>query len=149
MVGRGRDRRHGEGARVGREDRARREGGIERPEDRPLGLEVLEGRLDDKIGSRGRDVVEGGGVAQPFDPALDPRVGGIGVEIETGGAPFEAGPDARPAALDRGRVDVVQDHVVARLERELGDPGAHRPGTDDRDDAHGADRDAAATVRPA
>ena len=40
---------------------------------------------------------------------------------------------ARPA-LDGGFIDVVEHDLVAGLERELGDPGAHRPGSDHADD---------------
>ena len=46
----------------------------------------------------------------------------------------EALADPRSAALDRGRVDVVEDDLVAGLERDLGDAGAHRPGADHADD---------------
>ena len=135
MGGRARDRCHRDGARVGREDRAWSGGRVERPEDRSFGLEILERRFDDEVRRRGRDVVEGRGVAQALETTLHPGVGGIGIEIEAGGAPFEAGPDARPAALDGGRVDVVDADLVAGFERELGDPRAHRPGTHHADDA--------------
>ncbi len=40
---------------------------------------------------------------------VDPRVGGVGIEVEPAGAPLEAGPDALAAALDRGGVHVVEE----------------------------------------
>ena len=46
---------------------------------------------------------------------------------------LEPVPDARPAALDRRTVDVVDPDRVSGLERELRDPGAHRPGPDHTD----------------
>ncbi len=58
----------------------------------------------------------------------------FGVEVQAPGASFETGSDARPSSLDRGGVDVMQHHRVAGLERQLGDPGAHRAGSDHADD---------------
>ena len=55
------------------------------------------------------------------------------VEVEARGPADEAVADPLPAAFDGGLVDVVEDDLVAVLEGELGDPGAHRPGPDDAD----------------
>ena len=57
-----------------------------------------------------------------------------GIEIEPPRPSLQAGPDPTAAALDGGRVDVVDEDLVAGFERELGDPGAHRPGPDDADE---------------
>ena len=40
------------------------------------------------------------------------------------------------ACSPRGELDLVADHVEARLERELRDPRAHRAEADDTDDLH-------------
>jgi len=65
------------------------------------------------------------------EPSLDPRVGGILVEIESTRAALQSAPDARTTALDRLGIDVVDPDRGTRLQRELGDPCAHRPGPDD------------------
>ena len=82
----------------------------------------------------GRDVVERWRVAQALEAAVDPVVGRVRVEVERGRRAAR-GPlrIALVTALDRGGVHVVERDPVAGLERELGDPGAHRPGPDDAD----------------
>ena len=99
-----------------------------------LGLEVLERSLDDQVGTGGGQIVEGRRLVESREPFVDPGRGRIRIEVEPGGAPFEAAPDPCPATLDGGRVDVVHPDGMTRLERELRDPGAHRAG------AHHADR---------
>ena len=130
------DRADRERARVRREDRVGCRCGIERPEDRPLELEVLERGLDDDAGL-GTDRVERMAVPEPGQAALDPLVDRVRVQVELRGSPGEAVADPCPPALDRGLVDVVEDDLVAGLERELGDARAHRPGADDPDDLLG------------
>ena len=72
-------------------------------------------------------------VAQPGEPAVDPVVDRVGVELELRRAAGEPVADpVRPRSM-AAVVDVVEDDLVAGLERELGDPGAHRPGPDDAD----------------
>ena len=142
--GRFRDGGDGQRARVRREDRGRGGRVVEGPENGPLRLEILERRLDDDLRIRGGEVVERRRVREPLEPALDPGLGRVGVEVEARGAPRQPGADAGPPALDGGRVDIVEAHMVAGLECELGDPRAHRPGaddTDDTDDTGRADRD--------
>ena len=70
------------------------------------------------------------------DPAVDPRIDRVGVEVELRGAPAKSVTDAFGGALDRITVDVVEDDLPAGLERDLGDPGAHHPGAHDADDRH-------------
>ena len=72
---------------------------------------------------------------QEFDPALDPRIGRVGIEIQASDTPLEPGTDARTAARDGGRVHVVERHLATGLDGDLGDTGAHRPGADHADRA--------------
>ena len=44
--------------------------------------------------------------------------------------------DAPAGALDGGRVDVVEDDLVAGRQHDLGDAGTHRPGADEADRRH-------------
>lgn len=129
-----RDRLHGERARVRREDRFRPRRGVERPEDGPLRRQILERGLDDEVGVGIRQRLQRRCVAQPGEPAVDPRLGGIRIEIQSRCAALEPGLDPRTSALDGGRVHVVKKDPVAGLQCELGDAGAHRPGTDHADD---------------
>ena len=102
-----------------------------------MSVEVLDGGFDDEAGIGRGDVGERRRVGQPVEPAVDPGVGRIGVEVEP--AARRSSPvrmRARPRSMAAG-IDIVDAHVVACLERELGDAGTHRPGTDD---AHRADR---------
>ena len=127
------DRGDRERARVRREDRVGRGDGVEHPEDRPLEVQILERGLDDDVGLR-PDGVERVAVPEASQPPVDPVVDRVGVELQSRRAAGEPVTDPLPPALDRGLVDVVEDDLVAGLERELGDPGAHRSGADDPDD---------------
>ena len=130
------DRSHRQRARVRREERVRRRLPVERAEDRPLEVEVLERCLDRDVGRRG-DRVERQRGPQVREPPVDPLVDRIRVELELRCPPSEADTDPLHACLERLFVDVVEDDFVARFERDLGDPGAHRPGADDADDGAG------------
>ncbi len=127
------DGSHRQGAGIRRQDRARRRRRVEGREDGLLGLEILERRLDDEVWPGGGEIVESGRLVEAGEPLAHPTGGGVGVKVQSRGAPFEAASDTRPAALDGGRIDVVDPDLVSRLERELGDPGAHRAGTDHAD----------------
>ncbi len=128
------DRGDRQGARVRGQDGVGEDDGIERAEDRPLHLEVLERRLDDEAWSSARR----GGRASRRPPAgrgvLRPRCPPTPDRGPARGPSVKACPDARPSSLDRRGVDVVQDDLVPGLERDLGDPGAHRARPDDADD---------------
>jgi len=120
-VGRFRDRGDRKRRCIRREDRIGWRGGIERPEDRPLQGEILQGRLDDDLCLR-PDRVERCGFAQPGEASVDPIVDRIGVEIELRRAASETVPDPGSASLDRSLVHIVEDDLVAVFEGELGDP---------------------------
>jgi hypothetical protein len=131
-VGDGRD---GQRARVRREDRVGRCLRVERPEDRLLEPEVLERRLHDQRGL-GRQAVEGVGVAEAADPAVDPVLDRVGIEIELGRTPRQTLADARARPLDGLWIDVVDHDFPAVLESDLGDPRPHDSRADDPDDRH-------------
>ena len=135
-AGRDGDRGHRQRARVRREERLRRRLPVERAEDRPLEVEVLDRSLDGDVGSRG-DRVERHRRPQVRKAPVDPLVDRIRVELELRGPPAKADADALHPCLERRFVDVVEDDLVARFERDLGDPGAHRPGAHDADDGAG------------
>ncbi len=82
------------------------------------------------------NVVERGGDAQPRQPPIDPGVHRIVVELELRRPAAEAKTNAVASPLGRRGIDVVDDHVPARLERDLRDPGAHDAGADDPDRRH-------------
>ena len=107
---------------------------IERAQDRALRGQVLEHGLDDQARVRIGQDVQRGCRPQAREAAVDPRLGRIRIEIEPPRPSLQARPDPATAALDGGRVDVVDQDLVAGFERELGDPGAHRPGPDDADE---------------
>ena len=88
-------------------------------------------------------------MAEAAEPARDPVVVLSPSRSELAGAPRQAVADARAAALDGRLVHVVEDDLVAVLERDLGDPGTHRPRADDADDGGQPTPDAgAARIRP-
>ena len=90
----------------------------------------------DDVGRRG-DRVQRHRRAQVRKATLDPVVDRIRVELELRRAPAEAGADPLDPSFERLLVDVVEHDLVARLERDLGDPRAHRPRADDTDDGAG------------
>ena len=79
------------------------------------------------------EVVQRARDMQPGRPALDPVVDRVGVEVQSRGAARQTVADPALDAGDRGRVEVVDADVVAGLEGDLGDAGAHRAGADDPD----------------
>ena len=89
--GGGRDVADAQGAGIGREDRVRRRRFVEGTEDRPLEIEILECGLDDHVGLLANRV-ERVPVAQQSQPAIDPLVDAVGVELESGSAPRRAPP---------------------------------------------------------
>ena len=130
------NRRHRKRAGVRREERLRRRLPVDRAEDRPLEVDVLERRLDDDVCRRG-DRVERDRGPEVCEPTVDPLVDRVGVELELRRTPPEADANPLDPSLERLLVDVVQRDLVARLERDLGDPRAHRPGAHDADDCAG------------
>ena len=120
-------------ARIRRQEHLRPAGCVEGAEDRPLQLEVLERRLDHDAGLR-TDGIERVRVTKPGQPTGDPFVDAVRVEVQARGSASEAVADPGPTSRDRGLVDVVQDDLVPVLERQLGDPRAHRARPDDSDD---------------
>ena len=122
-----------EGARVGGEDDVAIGDRVERPEDRLLQGEVLEGRLDHEVGLVGQPV-DGRDVADPVKPLRYPRLDPGRIEVQLPGAPRQPVADPFAAALDGGVIDVIEDDLAAGFERDLRDPGTHRPGPDDPDD---------------
>ena len=92
-------------------------------------------RLDGDVDRRGNRVQRDRG-PEVREPPVDPVVDRIRVELELRGPPAKADTDALHPCLERLFVDVVERDFVARFERNLGDPRAHRPGADDAD--HGA-----------
>ena len=122
-----------ESGRVRGEDRVRIGLRVQGPEDVLLERQVLERGLDHDVGLGGeRD--EGLGLPEAGEPAVDPVIDRVGVEVQLGGPAGESLANAETAALDRLLVDVVEHDLVAVLQADLGDPGAHRPGPDDPDD---------------
>ena len=71
---------------------------------------------------------------QVREPPVDPLVDRIRRRARASRTPPEADADPLDPSLERLLVDVVEHDLVAGLERDLGDPGAHRPGADDADD---------------
>jgi hypothetical protein len=69
------------------------------------------------------------GIAQPLETTSDPVIDAVRVEIEAHGPPAKTITHPDPAPLDRRLVDIMEHDLVSGLERELGDPGAHRPGS--------------------
>ena len=122
--------------------------GIERAEDLLLQAEVLEGRLDDEL-RLGGDGVQGAGLAQALEAAGRPRVDRVR-HPGRGCAARRSRPRGcrSRAALDRGRIDVVEDDLGAGLERDLRDAGTHRAGAHDADDGVRAARWAAGVGEP-
>ena len=120
-------------ARIRRQEHLRPAGCVEGAEDRPLELEILERRLDHDAGLR-TDGIERVRVTKPGQPTGDPFVDAVRVEVQARGSASEAVADPGPTSRDRGLVDVVQDDLVPVLERQLGDPRAHRARPDDSDD---------------
>jgi hypothetical protein len=76
------------------------------------------------------------GVPKTCGAPVDPRLDGIGVEIEPGCPSREALANAVPRTLDGVRVNVVEDDLPAGLKGDLGDAGAHDARPDDPDDRH-------------
>ena len=73
-------------------------------------------------------------MAQAVEPGGDPGVGPVRIEAELRRPSRQAVADPLAPTLEGRVVDVVEDDLAARLEGDLRDPGAHRPGTDDADD---------------
>ena len=98
----GRDRGHGQRARVGRHDGVGREHRVERRHDPALDREVLDRRLDDEVGAaRGR---RGSSSARRRDARpVDPVVDGVGSRSRRAARRRQPAPDRRDAALGRGR----------------------------------------------
>ena len=132
----GRDRGHRQRAGVRCQDRLGGRLAVEHAENRPLQVEVLDGRLDRDVG-RGGDSVERQRRAQGREPTLDPVVDRIRVEFELRRAPAQAGSNPLNPSLEGILVDVVEHDLVTRLERDLGDPRAHGSGAHDTDDGSG------------
>ena len=109
-------------------------------EHRPFDLEVLDGRLDHELAL--------GEVAKVADDVQPVR----GVPGLVGGEPALGGEVGEPLveALDGGRgpvrTSVLEVDPVAGGGRDLGDPGAHGAGPDDRDVASGTVRRHAAIL---
>ena len=103
-----------------------------------LSREILQRRLDHDLRLRAGDGVEACASRKPASRPETQSSIAVRVQVETSGASPQAVADARATALDRGFIDVVEHDLVARLERELGDPGAHGPGSDHPDDPRSA-----------
>ena len=118
---------------VRREDRVGIGLPVESPEDVLLEGQILERRLDHHVGLSG-DRDEGLGLAEAREPAVDPLIDRVCVEIELCGATCKSVANPMTPALDCLLVDVVQHDFVAVLQGELGNPSAHGSGPDDPDD---------------
>ena len=91
-----------EGARVGGQDHLGLGDVIERPEDRPLQLQVLQGALDHEVGVVDQPV-EGRHVSQPVQPGGDPGVGPVRIEAELRRPSRQAVADPLAPALEGRR----------------------------------------------
>ena len=137
-VGSGRrrgDRGHRQGARVRGEDRGGGRAGIERSEDRLLEVEVLERGLDHEVGLGGDRLHRRRG-AESQDLGFHPVVHRVAVQAGLPRPSRQAIVHPGDGPLDGHRVNVVQEDLVATLERDLRDPRAHRPRADDPDGRH-------------
>ena len=120
-----------QGAGVRRDDRGRVEEPVETADERLLDVEPLDHGLDDDIRAGG--IVRVRTRRQPLEHDGPGVVEAGPVESLPDEAPAEAIGDPCSCALDGRVVDVDQADPVAVLQGELGDPGAHRPGTDHGD----------------
>jgi hypothetical protein len=131
VPGRRCDRPNRQRARVRGQDRVSRDHPVKAGKQRLLDVELLNHGLDHQRGS-GRLVRVG-----PKTETLEDRTTGQ-VEGRAGQSTSEepaAQPVLDPGAglLGGGRVDIDQADRMAMLQRQLGDPGAHRSGAKDRD----------------
>ena len=122
-------------AGVRRKDRVGGRLCVERTEDRLFEPEVLEGGFHDQRGLGGK-AIEGMRVAETGDPAVDPVLDRVGIQIQLGSAPRETVADALARAVDRLRIDVVDQDLPAVFQPDLGDPRTHHPGADDAERRH-------------
>ena len=127
--GRGGEPRDRDRRRVGREQRRGRRQAIERDEQRALGLDRFDDRLDGEI-DRGQRV-ERIGQRQARQRGVAIGGGELALLDELG----EALLDALARAIEGRRGRVVEQHVEAGLREHLGDAEAHGAGADDADAA--------------
>jgi hypothetical protein len=123
----GRDRRHRERGRVGRQHRLAAAGRGQPREDLALQLERLRRRFDDEVAA--------GEVLEPWrgDQAGRSRLR-LGRRPATALGPLDQpGAQSLRAGGERLVVGVVQERLVAAEAGELGDTGAHRAGPGDAD----------------
>ena len=110
----------------------------QRREDRLFQRQVLESRLDNDVSLVG-DPLEGVGVAQ----ALDHLVALVSRNALPRHEALQAVRDATAPALDCGFIDIEKHYLVAGLQADLRDAGAHRSGAD-----YANDQAAAPLTRP-
>ena len=115
------------GRRVRCQDGVGVEHPVECPEQRGLGVCILDDRLDDVV--RGHQGVEIGAGREP--PAR--RVGRIGRERALLHESVQAAADGSGRPIERGRHDILQLDVEAGLREDLGDAVPHGPRADDTD----------------
>ena len=115
---------HGERGRVRREDRLGPRDAVELGEELPLRAELLDDRLDHEVAVR-----EVGDLGRRLELSEH------GIAIRGRHAVFldraaQVVPDLLPRSLAELVADLATDHVMAGLEGDLRDSGAHRPQTD-------------------
>ena len=124
------DRADRQGAGVRGENGGGRRHRIQSSDHAPLGVDVLDDRLDDQI-----DIGQVGKVLsfnQSRKPGVDPGLGlGLG-EVQFPRPAAQPVRDPCPAAFRRSRLGVMETYLPSRLEGHLGNSSAHRPGADHR-----------------
>ena len=120
----------GQGRRIAREHRVGAADRLELREERPLGVELLDDRLDHEVA-----------VGERVELRRRAQAGDCVVPLLVGALPLldlarEEMPDPTCGGLTELGRHLAADHVEARLHGDLRDPGAHRAEPDDTDPLH-------------
>ncbi len=119
----------GERRRVGRQNRIRSDDPFELREERVLGVELLDDRLDDEVTVRQR------GKLRVERKSLERRLALVGGHPLLVDLPLEEVRDPIPSLLAELVGHLATDGLVARFDRQLRDTGTHGAEADDADRA--------------